>query len=278
MSVWIITKLTVREAQRRRLIWVALGLGVVFVALYAIGFHFIWGEASQDMGGFSLIQSQVFTNFFLTAGLYVVNFLAVMMAVLTSVGTVSGEISSHTVQALATKPIKRWEILIGKWLGYAGMLAIFVLALGAGIVLVIWRTSGFLPAGWMVTLFYLVLESWIVLSVSLLGGTFLSTIANGVVAFMLYGMAFIGGWVEQLGSLLGSHAAVNVGIVTSLIMPCEAMWRRGSYLMQPSVIRGLPSNPFSTASAPSAAMVVYAALYMAAAVGAALWVFNRRDI
>ena len=35
---------------------------------------------------------------------------------------------------------------------------------------------------------------------------------NGVMLFMLYGVAFIGAWVEQIGSLLQSRAAVRVGI------------------------------------------------------------------
>lgn len=122
MKVWVIAKLTVREAQRRRLLWVAFALGVIFIALFAIGFHFVQEEAIGDMGGLGRTQAQIFANFFLTAGLYVINFLSVMMAVLTSVGTLSGEISSHTIQSLATKPLRRWEILLGKWVAYAGMI------------------------------------------------------------------------------------------------------------------------------------------------------------
>jgi ABC-type transport system involved in multi-copper enzyme maturation permease subunit len=52
----------------------------------------------------------------------VVNFLIVMITVLTSVGAVAGEISSQTIHALASKPIRRWEIVLGKWLGLGIML------------------------------------------------------------------------------------------------------------------------------------------------------------
>jgi len=278
MKVWIIAKLTVREAQRRRLLWVAFALGLVFIALFAVGFHFVQEEAIGDMGGLGRTQAQIFANFFLTAGLYVINFLSVMMAVLTSVGTLSGEISSHTIQSLATKPLRRWEILIGKWGAYAGMLAIYVACLSGGVLAVVYLIGDYLPANWAGVIGFLVLEGWVILTVSILGGTFLSTIANGVVAFMLYGIAFVGGWVEQIGSLLDSSAAVNIGIITSLILPSEALWRRGAYLMQPALIRGLPTNPFGTASVPSPAMVIYAAIYVVILLGGALRIFSRRDL
>ena len=277
MNLWIIAKLTVREAQRRRLLWVALVLGLAFIALFAVGYHFIYQEAITQMHQ-GQVASQLFSNFFLTAGLYVINFLSIMMAVLTSVGTVSGEISSHTIQSLATKPLRRWEILMGKWVGFAAMLAAYVFTLSAGITLVVILIAGYVPQNWLGTIGFLVLEGWVILTVSLLGGTILSTIANGVLTFMLYGIAFIGGWVEQIGSLMQSEAAVNIGIVTSLILPSEALWRRAAYLMQPALIRDLPTNPFSTASVPSPAMVIYAGVYVLVLLAAALWCFGRRDL
>ena len=277
MRAGIIIKLTIREAQRRKLLWAAIGLGIVFVALFGVGFHFVHQEIERQTQLYGT-QLRVLGNFFLTAGLYVINFLAVMMAVLTSVGTLSGEISSHTIQSLATKPIRRWEILLGKWLGYAAMLAIYLVGLSGGVMLVVYLVAGYAPQNWLGTMAFLVLESWIILTVSMAGGTFLSTIANGVVAFMLYGIAFAGGWVEQIGSLMQSQTAVNIGIVTSLVLPSEAMWRRAAYLMQPTMIRNLPSNPFTTASVPSPAMVVYAGVYIVGLLGLALWAFSRRDL
>ena len=51
MKVQVIAKLTVREAQRRSLLWIALGLGILFIALYAIGFHHIHHHVSQHQLG-----------------------------------------------------------------------------------------------------------------------------------------------------------------------------------------------------------------------------------
>ena len=57
-------------------------------------------------------------------GLFVVNFLVVLVSILTTVGAISGESSSHTVQAIDTKPKRRWEIVLGKRLGHAMMVSL----------------------------------------------------------------------------------------------------------------------------------------------------------
>jgi ABC-type transport system involved in multi-copper enzyme maturation permease subunit len=91
-------------------------------------------------------------------------------------------------------------------------------------------------------------------------------------------LAFIGAWVEQIGALLQSNASIRIGIITSLILPVEALWRRASYVMQPSLTRQLSITPFSTSSVPSTAMVIYAFFYMSVALVLAMYVFSRRDL
>ena len=73
-------------------------------------------------------------------------------------------------------------------------------------------------------------------------------------------------------------AMTSLGIVVSLIIPSEALWRRAAYLMQPPFLRQLGFGPFATATAPSAAMVVYSVLYMGVALFLAVRVFRKRDL
>ncbi|HEX9371017.1 MAG TPA: ABC transporter permease subunit, partial [Roseiflexaceae bacterium] len=261
-TIATITWLTFHEARRRRMVLAALGLGGVFLLLYAIGLALIDRNLKEHPP--SAMQLRFGYNLLLMAGLYVIHFLTIMLAIFASVDTISGEIGSHTIQAIVTKPVRRWQVVLGKWLGYAAMMMLYLGLLGGGIMLIVYLLVGYVPPNPLAGLLLLILEALVLLSLSLLGGTRLSTLTNGVVLFMLYGLAFIGAWVEQIGALLQSHAAVNVGIVTSLLMPVEALWRRAAYLMQPPVLSSLPS-PFSGVSPPSAAMVVYALGYAAIA-------------
>ena len=89
-------------------------------------------------------------------------------------------------------------------------------------------------------------------------GTIFSTLTNGVIVLGLHGMAFIGGWLEQIGTVTQSVRLINLGILSSVLMPSEAIWRRASYVMQSSMARTLDFSPFTTRSAPSTTMVLYA--------------------
>jgi ABC-type transport system involved in multi-copper enzyme maturation permease subunit len=273
-NIVTITSLTFHEAWRRRMVLLALVLGVLFLLVFGIGFWLIIGRMEPQQGEF---QRRISYSLLQMAGLYVTHFLTVMLAIFASVDTISGEIASHTIQTIVTKPVRRWQVLLGKWLGYAAMISLYLGMLAGGILALVYLLSGYLApnAVWGVGL--LVLEALVLLSISLLAGTRLSTLTNGVLLFMLYGLAFIGAWVEQVGALLESRAAVNIGIITSLVMPVEALWRRAAYLMQPPVLSAIPT-PFSGTSPPSTAMVVYAALYATLALALAMRSFGRRDL
>jgi ABC-2 type transport system permease protein len=277
-QIGVITRLTFREAQRRRLLWIGLGLGTVFVALFSLGFYFAYHDMTRsaiNAPARGAVVSQ-FSSVMLSAGLYVVNFLIVMITVLISVGSISGEIASQTIHSLASKPIRRWEIVLGKWLGLAAMLTAYTILLAVSLVAAVSLISGYSPRDPLPALGILILEGLAVLSVTLLGSSLISTLANGVVIFMLYGVAFVGGWVEQIGTLAGSPTARDIGIASSLFMPSEALWRYAASLLQPPGLLGSLS-PFSVTSQPTPAFVAYAALYTLAMLIAAMWAFSRRD-
>lgn len=274
-TIATITWLTFHEARRRRMALVALIVGALFVALFGVGVWLINREMADS--GVSLIMRQQAQSFLLVAGLYVVHFLTVMLAIFASVDTIAGEIASHTIQAIVTRPIRRWQLVLGKWLGFGIMLVTYLGMLTLGVVVVMWLLVGYWPPNAASALPLLALEAIVLLSLSLLGGTRLSTMTNGVALFMLYGLAFIGSWVEQIGSLLQSSDAVRIGVITSMLLPVEALWRRAAYLLQPPLINSFP-GPFSTSSVPSDAMVAYAIGYAAVMLLLAMRSFGRRDL
>ena len=276
MGVWIMAGVTLREAARKKVLWIALAAGFAFLALFAIGLHYQTKDlASHDIS--PAVRGGA-RNAMLVAGLYAVDLLTVVMTVLTSVDTLSGEIASGTIQAVATKPIRRWQLLLGKWLGFIVMLAAYIVLMVGGTATVGYVISGAEVHHLVLGVFLIWLESTLLLSVTILCGTSLSTLTNGVVVLGLHGIAFIGGWIEQAGVVTHSSRAVTVGIVASLIMPSEALWRRAVSRMQSPLISALAMSPFSNASVPSRAMVVYAAVYLFAALGLAMRRFGRRDL
>lgn len=284
MGALTISNLTFREAWRQKIFWMALVLGIAFLILFGIGFHFSLREITQNSreaargpAALKILTHEV-SGLFLILGLFAINFMIVMMSALTSVATISGEISSHTIQTIAAKPIRRWEILIGKLLGQSIMLLVYVMFMAGGLILEVYVMTGYLPPHILAGVALMLLEGLIVFSITFLGGTYVSTLANGVLVFMLYGIAFAGSWVEQIGAALQSETAIQVGIVASLIMPSDAMWRIASDLMQPALVSRLQFPLINLFSKPSPAMIAYAGVYMMVLIGLALRQFSKRDL
>jgi ABC-type transport system involved in multi-copper enzyme maturation permease subunit len=276
MGVWIMTGVTFREAARRKILWAALLAGGTFLALFATGMHF----QAKDLARTNLppfiryqLQSSV-----LQVGFYAADVLAVLLAILTSVDTLSGEIASGTIHSIATKPISRWQILLGKWLGFASMLVVYVALMFAGVGIVGRVVAGIVTPRIFLGGALVYLECLLVLTMTVMCGTYFSTLTNGVIVVGLHGLAFIGGWIEQIAALTNSPRLVTVGVVSSLLMPSEALWHRASFEMQSSFARTLQFTPFAIASAPSKAMIGYAVAYLGIALAIAIHRFRERDL
>lgn len=132
------------------------------------------------------------------------------------------------------------------------------------------------------------LETLTMLALSFLGSVLFSSLANGITVFLLYGVALLGGMVEQVGALARGlsentvTALINAGIITSLILPVDALYRRSIYLASsktgavPNILHNL--GPFGSLSVPSVWMEVYAVVYLGVCLAAATFLFSRKDI
>lgn len=272
-----IAHLTLHETARRRILVAALVCGLAFVAVFAIGFHYIVTGMPPRVSA-NPLQRRMMLTFFTLAGLYGVNFLTVMTAVLLPVDTLSGEIASGVMQTLASKPVRRSSILLGKWLAFVGVTLAYLGLLCGGVLLAVKVLGGITLPDVGIGLPLMALEATVLATLSIAGGTRLTTVTNGVVVFGLYGLAFVGSWVEQIGALAGNVSARNIGTIASLVMPSESLWQLAAHHMQPAIMSELQLTPFSPASVPSPAMVAWAGGYVLAVLALALVQFRRRPL
>ncbi len=284
MTTLLIARLTFDEALRKKMIWAVLLLSAVFLALYAFGFQILREdivEFDRARGGVpnDALPYDVQASAMVLLGLYTVNFLAGIMTIFAAVGAIAGEIESGTLHAVIPKPLARWEIIAGKYLGFFAMIAVYLSLMVAGVILVSRFIGEYTPPNILKGLALLILVSGILLSLTMLGSTIFSTMANGVIVFMLYGMAVTGGLVEQIGNALDNDTMVTIGIMTSVIVPSDSIWKLASYVVQPSVaVNLIGPNPFGTSAPPSDFAVRYAIVYCATLVATSMLVFRRRDI
>ncbi len=286
MNVAVIARLTFREAFRRKVILGVVVLSVAFIALYAVGFH-LFRQQFLEMAARRATRPSsspaptyaVSASAMVLLGLYTVNFLTGIMTIFAAVGTVAGEIEAGTLHAVVPKPIGRWQIILGKYLGFAVMLLVYIALMVTGVVATANVIGHYGPPHILHGMLLVMLVSMILLSLTMLGSTIFSTMTNGVIVFMLYGMAVTGGLVEQIGTALNNNTLVHIGIGTSVVVPSDSMWRLASYVVQPQLaISFIGPNPLGTTVPPSDLAVRYSVVYCVVLLMGAMLVFQRRDL
>ncbi len=265
-----ITTLTLLEAKRRRISLAALVTGAVFVLIFAIAVYFIHREQLERATPFASARIQL--EGLIMAGLYAANLLVAAAAILLPVDTLSGEIASGVMQTLASKPIPRRAIVLGKALAYWTLLAVYVALMVGGVVLAMGLVAGFWQPRALAGMALMLLEATVLLAIVLAGGVSLSTVANGITGFAFYAIAFVGGWIEQIGVALGSTDARYIGTAISLGSPTDVLWRLAIHVLEPPAMSAVVMAPYTPLSVPSAAMVWWAVGFAVAA----LWMAVRR--
>ena len=275
-DVITIAHLTLVEARRRRIVLAGAVCAFTFLAVFAVAVVFGSREMSAD-ASMSFIQRQATLTMIMIIGFMAANFLAVMFAILLPVDTLSGEIDSGVMQTLAAKPVTRAQIVVGKWLGHLVLALAYLLLVSAGILLTIRLVAGFVPPGVSRAVPLLMLEVTLSLTVSVAGGARLSTVTNGITALGIYGLAFIAGFVEQLGVMGGITSLKTVGVVVSLISPADSMWRLAAHYLLPEILHGSGAFTFGI-SVPTPLMVWWAAGFTMATLWYAVRSFRRRSL
>lgn len=275
-SILTIAQLTLYEALRRKIMVAALLCGSAFLVVFAVAMFFANGELASEQQSF--LEQQATLSLLTIAGMFASSFLSVLFAVLLPVDALSGEIESGVMQTLASKPLRRSQILLGKWLAYNGIVAAYLLLLTTGVLSTGWLLAGHAQVNVTTALPLMLLETVLLVTVSIAGGTRLSTVTNGIAALGFYGIAFIGGWVEQIGTFAGIRSARTIGIVASLISPPDVLWRMASYELQPPVVRDLGAAMFETASVPTPMAIWWAVGFTLAVLAWAIRSFERRPL
>src|SRR5579863_2767197 len=272
-TVVLITRLTFLEAARRRILWIAAIAGAAFLALFWAGLHSLLQSMSPRVQPVNRLEGiGMMTMMVLYAG----SMMTALMAALISCDTLSGEIASGTIHAIATKPVNRWCLVLGKWIGFAGMLLLYVLFIEGGTIAIGLLQGHHATPHTFSALTLIWLECLVLLGVTMLCSTRLSALTSGACSIGLFGIAFVGGWIEQRGAIRHIKACADLGILASLIMPSDALWRRVAMKVQPPILGAAGVSPFSSSIVPNNAMVVYAAVYALLALVVALIVFEKR--
>ncbi len=174
---------TFREAVRDRVLY-----NLIAFAVLMCGASILVGQISIG------IERLVVINLGLTA----VSLFGVVIAIFIGIGLVSKEIEKRTLYTVLSRPVQRWEFIVGKFFGLAGTLVVNTFFMAIGVFLALLYVSQRLQAadGWvLVALYFIVLQFLIITALALFFSSFSSPLLSAVFAFSLF---VIGSFAEDL--------------------------------------------------------------------------------
>jgi ABC-type transport system involved in multi-copper enzyme maturation permease subunit len=278
-AILTIAALTIREAVRRRLVLAFVGITAVIVGLSAWGFDRLSHTGSLTSGETNVAVPQALILF-----MFMFSFVLALSASAIASPSVSAEIESGVLMTIVTRPVRRTEVLLGKWLGLAALLAGYaagVCALEFGVVRI---SSGFVPPSPVLACVYLFGEGALLLTLSLLLSTQMPAIAAGVIGVAVFGAGWLAGVVGTLGTTLNISALRTIGQIGRFVLPTDGLWHAAIYYLEsPGLVaerltQGRQGNPFLTLGAPSWPYLAWVVCWFLIVMGVAVASFERREL
>ena len=246
---------TFREAVRDRVLY-----NLVAFALLLTTAAILVGQISIN------IERLVVVNL----GLSAVSLFGVVIAIFIGIGLVSKEIDKRTLYTVLSRPLRRWEFVVGKFVGLTGTLIVntFFMAIGVFFALLYVAHKLEHSDAWLlVALYFIVLQFLIVCSLALLFSTFSSPLMSAVFTFALF---VIGSLADDLRGFSRMAHGVGGWMATAI-----------AYLV-PNFSALNVINQVAHGESVAGQLIVYntlyALLYSATVMSAAVIIFERRNL
>jgi ABC-type transport system involved in multi-copper enzyme maturation permease subunit len=281
-SILIVARLTLAEAVRRRLLWSLVVLTIALVA--ATGWLF---DKAAEMTAIEAGLQQMVLSQLLIMAAFMFSFVLTMTAAFAAAPAIGPEIESGMLLAVLARPIRRSEVLLGRWLGLAFVVILYALAAGYLELAAVALLTGYLPVDPLAAPVWLALESLVLLTLALVIGTRITPVAAGSVAVVGFGLAWMVGIAGGIGDVLNVDALRAAGTAGRLMLPTDVFWRGAMYSLRPPdevlAIAGPTAevytvSPFFAGSPPPFAWLAWCAIWLAGTLAVGALLLRRREL
>ena len=246
---------TFREAVRDRVLY-----NLIAFALLLSGAAIFVGQISIE------IEKLVVINLGLTA----VSLFGVVIAIFIGIGLVSKEIEKRTLYTVLSRPVRRWEFIVGKFFGLSGTLVVNTCCMAIGVfAALLYVAHKLVPADLLifVALYFIILQFLIVCSLALLFSSFSSPLLAAVFSFSLF---VIGSFAEDLRGFAGMAHGITrwMAMAAAYLVPNFSAFNViSSVAHEHTVVGQLVLHN-----------TLYALFYAAAALSGAVLIFEHRNL
>jgi len=256
MKIVAIALNTYREALRNKLLY-----SVLFFAAFLVGVSALF--SSVTLGD----QIKVIKDF----GLFSLSFFGALATIITGVSLLNKELKQKTIYNVISKPVRRSEFIVGKYLGITLSVGLLVLLMGVGLMIFIAIFEHHFDRHLLIGVLLAVLEVAVVASVSMFfSAIVVTTTLSGLFTLAAY---IAGHSIQYLKYFLHQDPQINPALaglirVFDLILPDLSLFN-----MADAIVYGRPI-PLQILLSSG----IYAITYSTIALILAAAIFSRREL
>jgi ABC-2 type transport system permease protein len=284
-AILIIARLTVAETARRRILAVLFALTVVSVALTTWGVERLVTLARN--GGTPDLEIVLGVSQVQILVAFMFSFVLAMTAAFLGAPAIAADLESGVAHAMLARPIRRADLIVGRWLGLVVVIAAYAASSGLLEIAAVRLVSGYTPPAPLLAVGFLAAQAVVLLTIAMLLSTRLPAIAGGAICVVLFGLGWMAGVFAGIGRFFDAGPLVAAAEASRWILPSDGLWRGTIYSLEPplviaGVIRGAgpeaDANPFFASAPPPATFLAWSVAWIAVVLALAVISLRRRDL
>jgi len=204
MKILALAYNTFREAIRDKVLYSLLFFSIAMIGVSVILDQLTVGEKTKIIKDFGLASIAIF---------------GVMIAVFVGIGLVYKEMERKTIYNILSKPIQRYQFLIGKYLGLLVTLLVEVTVMSAALFLMLYFYEGRIDWFLFSAIGMIFLELMLITAFALLFSSFSTPILSGLFTLSFYVIGHLTPDLLELGGRSESQVLKSVTEVLYYVIP-----------------------------------------------------------
>jgi ABC-2 type transport system permease protein len=250
-AIWTISLLTLQEAIRNKILYLLL-----FFSLFIIFSSWIVGQLTVG-DELKIIKDM---------GLSSIHFFGVLITILIGINLIFREMEKRTIFLILSKPVKRYQFLLGKFLGLAVILLLVLVTLGILFYLVLILKGDGSPR--LVLAFYFIYLEWLIIAgIAILFSSFSTPLLSIMLTLSAFFMGHLTESLLMLRDRIPSGGGSTILSALFYFLPNLELFN-----VRTQLVHNIPVswNYFLESG-------VYGLLYLSALLLIAIQIFQRKD-
>jgi len=202
--IFTLSFITIKEAVGKKVIYISIFFALIIILVSRI---------------FTSITPGAEISFMTDIGLTAIAFLGGVVALFLVSDFIPDEIQKKTIYTVLTYPVRRFEFILGKFLGISGIVLLSHFLMSLIFLAVLSLSGGGVTCDLLIALVLIYGTLLIFSSIVIMGSTFLSPLVNIVFSMFFYLFGHLGTYIRHLGERLESAFAKFFLIFFSYLLP-----------------------------------------------------------